>query len=97
MKLEHVSFDDTMMRGTLLVLRSWSRSQETDSATATVDSRFGIFILLYENRPTNERADGWANEQTNERTKVSCWRRRGFIPRFHVSSPRLLRTKGGDL
>ena len=60
-QFEHVSFDDTMTRGTPLVLRSWSRSQETVSATAiTVESHFGIFILLCEtirrtNKQTNER------------------------------------------
>ena len=36
------------------------------------------------------------NERTNERTNVSCWRRHEFTPRFRVSSPTLLRTKGGD-
>ena len=47
-----------------------------------------------------ERTDGRTNErtnkQTNKQTNVSCWRRHGFIPRFHVSFPTLLRAKGDD-
>ena len=41
---------------------------------------------------TNERTD----ERTNERTNVLFWRRHGFAPRSHVSSPALSRAKRGN-
>ena len=64
-----------MTRGTLLVLRSWSRSQETVSATVTVDFHIGTFILIHA-KQSNKRTNGQTNAAVPFRlgavTDLSC-------------------------
>ena len=88
-----MSFADTMARRTPLVLRSWSRSQETVSATATLDSHFGVFVLFrakYSNKRTKER--------TNKQTQL--FRFVLVLPWIHHAAPcivpRAVTYEGGD-
>ena len=92
MQFEHMSFNDTMTRGTLLILRSWSRSQKTVSVTATVYSHFGIFVLCCAKSPDEPTG----RRKTNEQTNALFWRRHRFTPWFRVWSPAMSHTKGGN-